>query len=119
MGSSPLALAVDGPTRRVFVANYTAATVSMLDAGSGAVLATTAVGPFPDALAIATTPGRVFVASGVTPPGCVDVLDAGTGGLLQTVAVGLGDHALAVDRQVALGWRSTCYHAALAHEDRS
>jgi DNA-binding beta-propeller fold protein YncE len=66
VGSGPLALAVDGQTRRVFVANFGSATVSMLDAGSGTVLATTAVIPYPDALAIATTAGRVFVASSVT-----------------------------------------------------
>src|ERR671938_1618887 len=81
VGSAPLALAVDGRTRRVFVANFGSATVSVLDAGSGAVLATTAVIPYPDTLAIATTPGRVFVASSVTPSGRLDVLDAGTGRL--------------------------------------
>src|SRR5207248_11396248 len=92
VGRAPLALAVDGQTRRVFVANFGSATVSMLDAGSGAVLATTAVVPYPDALAIATKPGRVFVASSVTAmnPDRVDVLDAGTGRLLRTVAVGQG-----------------------------
>src|SRR5205814_5913276 len=99
VGSGPLALAVDGQTRRVFVANFGSATVSMLDAGGGAVLATTAVVPYPDTLAIATTAGRVFVASSVTPSGRVDVLDASTGRLLRTVAVGQGSHALAVDER--------------------
>src|SRR5919199_6171367 len=99
VGSAPLALAVDGRTRHVFVANFASATVSMLDAGSGAVLATTAVIPYPDALAIAMKMGRVFVASGVTPSGRMDVLDAGSGRLLRTVAVGRGSHALAVDER--------------------
>jgi DNA-binding beta-propeller fold protein YncE len=34
VGSAPLALAVNGPTRRVFVANFGSGTVSMLGAGS-------------------------------------------------------------------------------------
>ena len=99
VGSAPLALAVDGQTQRVFVANFASATVSMLDAGSGAVLATTAVISYPDTLAIATKPGRVFVASGVAPlnPDRVDVLDARSGRLLRSVAVGRGTHAVAVD----------------------
>jgi YVTN family beta-propeller protein len=101
VGSAPLALAVDGQTRRVFVANFGSAIVSMLDAGSGAVLATTPVIPYPDALAIATKPGRVFVTSSVTPlnPDRVDVLDTRSGGLVRTVAVGRGPHALAVDER--------------------
>ena len=101
VGSAPLALAVDSQTQRVFVANFGSATVSMLDAGSGAVLATTAVLPYPDTLAIATKPGRVFVASGVAPlnPDRVDVLDARSGRLVRAVAVGRGTHAVAVDER--------------------
>jgi YVTN family beta-propeller protein len=99
VGTAPLALAVDGRTQRVFVANFGSATVSMLDAGSGAVLATTPVIPYPDTLAIATKVGRVFVASSVTPSGRMDVLDSGTGRLLRTVAVGRWPHTLAVDER--------------------
>ena len=90
VGTAPMALDVDGGARRVFVANFGSASVSMLDAGSGAVLATTAVMSYPDTLAIAMTAGRVFVASSVTPPSRVDVLDARSGRLLWTVAVGQG-----------------------------
>src|SRR5919204_4434319 len=99
VGSAPLALAVDGQTRRVFVANFASATVSMLDAASGTVLATTAVVPYPDTLAVATTAGRVFAVSDdvtLDDAGRVSVLDAASGRLLRTVAVGRGEHALAV-----------------------
>jgi YVTN family beta-propeller protein len=101
VGSVPLALAVDGQTRRVFVANFASATVSMLDASTGTVLTTTAVVPYPDTLAIAMKAGRVFVASGVVPmnPDRVDVLDARSGRLLRTVAVGRGTHAVAADER--------------------
>jgi DNA-binding beta-propeller fold protein YncE len=87
VGSAPLALAVDGRTRHVFVANFGSASVSMLDAGSGAVLATTAVDPYPDALAIATRPGRVFVVNVGAPTGTnrMHVLDAVSGRLLRTL----------------------------------
>jgi YVTN family beta-propeller protein len=99
VGRAPLALAVADQPQHVFVANFGSHTVSMLDASSGAVLATTAVVPYPDTLAVATTPGRVFVASSVTPTGLVDVLDASTGRLLRTVAVGQGSHAFALDER--------------------
>jgi YVTN family beta-propeller protein len=104
LGSAPVALAVDGQTRRVFVANFGSATVSVLDAESGSALATTAVIPYPETLAIATQAGRVFVASGVTPPDRVDVLDARSGRRVRAIAVGRGaagrgTHALAVDER--------------------
>ena len=63
VGRVPLALAVDEHTRRVFVANLGSDTVSMLDAASGAVLATVPVAPNPSTLAVATTAGRVFAVS--------------------------------------------------------
>ena len=63
VGRVPTAVAVDARTRRVFVANLGSNTVSMLDATSGAVLATVVVAPHPSALAVATTAGRVFVVS--------------------------------------------------------
>jgi YVTN family beta-propeller protein len=99
VGRIPTAVDVDARTRRVFVANLGSTTVSMLDAASGAVLATISVLPHPSALAVATTAGRVFVVSDyVTPDGTgrVSVLDAPSGRWLRTVAVGRGPHTLAV-----------------------
>src|SRR2546421_3595173 len=99
VGRVPTAVAVDARTRRIFVANLGSNTVSMLDATSGAVLATVVVAPYPSALAVATTAGRVFVVSNDDTwddAGRVSVLDARSGRLLRTVAVGRGTHALAV-----------------------
>src|SRR5947209_189627 len=58
VGRAPTAVVVDVRTRRVFVANHGAASVTMLDAASSAVLATVAVAPHPSALAVAMTAGR-------------------------------------------------------------
>jgi YVTN family beta-propeller protein len=91
VGRVPTAVRVDARTRRVFVANLGSNTVSMLDAASGTVLATTMVAPHPSTLAVATTAGRVFaVSDDVTLDGAgrVSVLDAASGRLLRTVAVG-------------------------------
>src|SRR5919204_6664871 len=102
VGRVPTAVVVDARTRHVFVANLGSKTVSMLDAASGAVLATVAVAHHPSALAVATTAGRVFVVSDdVTLDGAgrVSVLDARSGRLLRTVVVGQGEHALAVDER--------------------
>jgi YVTN family beta-propeller protein len=69
VGRVPTAVVVDARTQRVFVANMGTNSVSMLDATSGAVLATITVLPRPSALAVATTVGRVFAVSDhVTPP---------------------------------------------------
>jgi YVTN family beta-propeller protein len=102
VGRVPTAVGVDPRTQHIFVANLGSKTVSMLDAASGAVLATVMVAPHPSALAVATTAGRVFAVSNyVTPDGAgrVSVLDASSGRLLRTVAVGQGLHALAVDER--------------------
>src|SRR5690242_5060262 len=110
VGRVPMAVVVDERTRRVFMANLGSNTVSMLDADSGAVLATIPVAPNPSALAVATAAGRVFVVSddlitlsgiGSSQPtvvgtGHVSVLDAASGRRLRTVAVGQGTHTLAV-----------------------
>ena len=87
VGRVPTAVAVDAHTRRVFVANLGSNTVSMLDATSGAVLATISVSPHPSALAVATTAGRVFAVSDdvtLDDAGRVSVLDATSGRRLRT-----------------------------------
>ena len=99
VGRVPMAVVVDARTRRVFVANYGAASVTMLDATSGAVLATVAVAPYPSALAVATTARRVFAVSdhvALDDTGRISVLDATCGRRLRIVAVGRGVHLLAV-----------------------
>jgi hypothetical protein len=113
VGREPSALAVASRAGRVFVANQDDASVTMLDAASGAVLRTTALGHHPRALVVDAADARVLTLNSrvVAPrrghlpprrgdlPGTVSVLDAGSGALLRTVPVGAGPLALAVDER--------------------
>ncbi len=64
VGVAPAAIAVDAASGRVFVVNNGDATMSVLDGATGRVLRTVAVGtPYPQAAAIDTRTGHVFVAS--------------------------------------------------------
>jgi YVTN family beta-propeller protein len=99
VGRMPSAMAVDTRRGRVFVANEGANSVSMLDARTGAVLATTGVGLAPTALAVDETAGRVFVltaGAALTSHDSVSVLDAGSGRLLRTLDAGVGVGVAAV-----------------------
>jgi DNA-binding beta-propeller fold protein YncE len=79
------AVAVDSQTGRVFVSDYNPdgphGHVSVLDAGSGALLQTIAVGNEPYAVAVAERTGHVFIlsASGVS------MLDARSGRVLHSI----------------------------------
>ncbi|HKC72626.1 MAG TPA: hypothetical protein VKF37_00270 [Chloroflexota bacterium] len=80
-------------------------TVSALDARTGTVLHTVAVGVGPRAIAVDERRGRVFVAN--TRSNSVSVLDAGSGALLRTVVVGAGPSAAAVDERIGKVFVST------------
>ncbi len=101
VGRAPSALALDPRTARVFVADSDAASVTMLDAHSGAVLRTIPVGADPSALAVDVRTNRVFVvnATFAGTRGSVSVLNASTGDLLRTVSVGAGPQAVAADER--------------------
>ncbi len=91
---------VDEGTGRVFIANQQSGTITVLDAGTGALLRTmtvadTALQPSAPPVVDSQT-GRVFFAEN-TAPGAVAVLDARTGALLTKVAVGPYPQAIAVD----------------------
>jgi DNA-binding beta-propeller fold protein YncE len=97
VGPAPRALAVDTRTRRVFVANYAAHDVSVLDARTGAALGATSVGIGPGAMVLDERRGRLAVindglsASGVGGIGSptLSVLDAASGRLICTRSLGL------------------------------
>jgi len=132
VGPSPMALAVDARLGHVFVVNYGPAdasrsplgngNVSMLDATSGRVLGTVAVGEAPRAVAVDQRDGRVFVLNGghsdgaerVIDPGSVSVLDARTGRVVRTVRVGDLPVAVAVDEQRGRAFVATYGHVVEA-----
>ncbi len=105
VGRNPSVIALDSRTNRVFIGNTDDATVSILDATSGAVLNTIVLGHYPIAAAVDERHGRVFFLntdgeSSLHSPGRTDsvsVLDAASGALLHTTLVGYGAGALAVD----------------------
>lgn len=107
VGHDPTVIVVDAQTARAFVANQSSASVSMLDARTGRLLATIAVGPFPYALAVATRAGRVFVATagfvrtgGFNGGTYLTMLDAASGHLLRTIPIGPGADAIVVDERL-------------------
>jgi YVTN family beta-propeller protein len=71
---------VDAPANRAFVTHPGSDSVGVLDATTGALLRTVAVGRRPGALAVDTRAGRVFVAN--QNDGTVSVLDVATGKVL-------------------------------------
>lgn len=96
VGLRPGAIAVDERTRQAFVVDARLVkanghpggrgSVSVLDAGTGAVVRTTAVGAGADGVAIDELAGRAFIAN--AGDSTVSVLDAGTGAVVRTTAVG-------------------------------
>lgn len=78
-------LAVDGRTAHVFAGDCLDTTVRMIDAHSGRILVTIAVGGQPREIAVDEQTGRVFVAE---TGGGLSVLDATSGRLLRAFALG-------------------------------
>lgn len=120
LSTSPFAMAVDEKTQRVFVVTSDPRTakggVTVLDARSGKVLATVALGamtqggatqpPWAGSIVLDEAAGRVLVLSAgpgkgannsPIGPGHVYVLDAASGRLLHTVRVGFGPCCMMVD----------------------
>ncbi len=105
VGSEASAVATDERTGHVFVASIGATTrtgalrspgrVSMVDAGSGALLGVATVGFGPVAVAVAVRTGRAFVLN--EQSNSVSVLDTRTGAVIRTVPVGNAPLAVAVD----------------------
>src|SRR5579885_67505 len=110
VGQTPGALAVDARYGRLLVADSADRSVHLLDARSGALLATIPLGTAPAALALDETHGRAFTLNGcaVSPSiaalcsaggSSMSVLDLRRGTLLDTVGMAPGAAALAVDEQ--------------------
>lgn len=95
---TPTALALDGPTRHLFVVGDrgvgTAGVVSILDVDRGAVLRTVPVGDGPLAVAVDAATNRIFVAASDNR---VSMLDAASGRVLRTVRVGAKPFGVAVN----------------------
>jgi len=100
-GDGRTAIAVDTRLGRVFVANYAARNLSVLDAVTGRVLDTVDLGAQPPlATAVDEATNRVFVvlaSTGAKTPACVRVLDARDGRTVRTVDVEMIPQTVVVD----------------------
>jgi YVTN family beta-propeller protein len=86
LGRGTVEMAADGRTRRVFVMSYAGNAVGVLDAQTGTVIRTVAVGKHPGCIAIDDVTGHVFV--GNEDSHSVSMLDARTGNVLRSIPVG-------------------------------
>jgi YVTN family beta-propeller protein len=96
-GNMAWGVAVDARTRRVFVVNVTNDDVSVVDASSGRVLRTVAVGYLPVAVAVDVSTGHVFVTN--SGADTVTMLDALTGSIVSTIKVGPNPGRVVVDER--------------------
>jgi YVTN family beta-propeller protein len=90
----PCAVAVDEETNRIYVANYEANTVTVIDGAAALPIATIAVGLRPQALAVDSARGRIYVAN--THSNSVTVIDGKTNRAVETVPAGLNPYAVVV-----------------------
>lgn len=92
VGVNPMRVVADGPSGHVFVLNsgygrdHNMSTLTMLDARSGRILHTTALGQFSLNMGVDSATERVFVSDEMTS--AVSVIDARTGTILGTTPVG-------------------------------
>jgi YVTN family beta-propeller protein len=94
VGAMPCAVAVNEATNRVYVANHSEDTVTVIDAAKGVRVATLNVGSRPQALAI--DPGRNLVYVANTHGDSVTVIDGAQNRVRETVKTGKNPYALAV-----------------------
>jgi len=98
VGMYPSAVAIDGVARRALVLNSYDTTVSVLDEGTGALLATTTVGSnggaHPQQVALDTRTGHAVV---LTDDGQASVLDTRSGHVLNAVLLSGSPAAIVID----------------------
>src|SRR5437763_1080884 len=87
VGQVPVAVAVDAPRRRVYVASFAGNSVAVLDARTGAVVRVIGVGHCPNDVAVDVRTRHAFVAN--WDDATISVIDTTRQALLRTVPVGL------------------------------
>jgi len=95
VGTDPEGVAVDSAAGTVYVANFDADSVSVIDAATNEVTATIAVGSNPFGVAVDPAAGTVYVTN--RAGGTVSVIDAVTNTVTATIGVGSDPNGVAVD----------------------
>jgi YVTN family beta-propeller protein len=86
-------MAISRSTRRLYVANRLAGSISVIGFASGRLVKTWHVGGTPDMLQVSPNGGRLWVSNRYS--GTVSVIATGTGRLVATIHVGASPHGLA------------------------
>ena len=95
VGNGPHAVAVDPDTRTVYVTNYLANTVSVIDEATMTVTRTIPVGSLPQAVAVSPATRTVYVIN--AGDNTVSVIDEASMTVTRTIPVGTNPDAVAVD----------------------
>jgi len=107
VGKSPVALAINEPTNRIYVANNGSGSVSVIDGAKDAVAATIDVGALPYVLAVNPVANKIFVSNTFTD--VVTMIDGATNATT-TIKAGSADSIVVDarrDRAYLVGWEST------------
>jgi YVTN family beta-propeller protein len=95
VGAKPFGVAVNSAGTKVYVVNYGAGTVSVIDTSSNTVSATVTVGANPYGVAVNPAGTKVYVAN--SGAGTVSVIDTSSNTVSATVTVGANPRAVAVN----------------------
>jgi YVTN family beta-propeller protein len=94
-GSMPDAVTIDEATNKIYVANYAADSVTVIDGATMKPVATVPVGHLPQALGVDSRRHLVFVAN--THSNNVTAIDGASNRVLATLPAGANPYAVAVD----------------------
>ena len=92
---TPMAVAINEVTNRVYVVNYGSSDVTVIDGVTNRPIATVAVGLWPQQIAVNATTNRIYVVN--THADTVSVIDGRTNAVVATPPTGRGPWAVAVD----------------------
>jgi YVTN family beta-propeller protein len=93
--TGPAAIAVNTVSDRVYVANKTAGTVTVLNGATGSVVATVTVGTSPAAIAVNPVTNKIFVAN--YGSASVSLIDGATSAVTNTIPVGSEPDGMAIN----------------------
>ncbi|MBI1927874.1 T9SS type A sorting domain-containing protein [Candidatus Poribacteria bacterium] len=96
VGNSPIGVGVNPNTNRIYVANSSDRTVSVIDGDTNTVMATVPVQMDPRGVGVNPTTNRIYIAN--RNSNSVSVIDGGTHTVVTTVGVGEGPNGIGVNQ---------------------
>ena len=86
-GTFPLGVAYNGSTGRLYMANFLANTVTVMEGGTGTVVGTVPVGARPAIVAVDSATNRIYVAN--SRDNTMSVIDGNTNAVVGVIPVGV------------------------------